>query len=95
MSGAGIMKHLASATVDVRDMLCAQALAVANSTLRRLTPGQALEVLCNAADVKGDLLAWAQQCGHAAVESGEDAQAIRLMIWRAPAKGVGRREGYS
>lgn len=57
-------------TVDVRDMLCAQALAVVAQALNRLTAGEPLEVLYNAEDVHRDLLVWAADRGDAAAEMG-------------------------
>ena len=45
-------------------MLCAQALARVSQAMSRLPHGQVLEVFYNADDVKGDLLAWAQDQGH-------------------------------
>ena len=50
--------------VDVRDMLCAQALAVVSNAMARVRAGQAIEVLTNAEDVRHDLLAWANQRGY-------------------------------
>ena len=50
--------------VDVRDMTCAQALAVVAKAVAQLANGQALEVRYNADDVKRDVLAWARQRGH-------------------------------
>ena len=52
-------------TVDVRDMLCAQALAVVAQALGRLPAGSVLEVRYNVPDVKRDLLAWGRERGHA------------------------------
>ena len=52
--------------VDVRDMLCAQALAVVARAMKPLRAGDALEVLYNAQDVKRDLLVWAKARGHPA-----------------------------
>ena len=51
--------------VDVRDMLCAQALAVVARAIESLHGGQHLDILYNAEDVKRDLLVWAQDRGHA------------------------------
>jgi len=51
-------------TVDVRDMLCAQALAVVAQAVRRLAVGQQLEVSWNAEDVHRDLLVWARERGY-------------------------------
>ncbi len=50
-------------TVDVRDMLCAQALAVVARAAGPLRPGVPLQVLFNADDVRQDLLVWAQGRG--------------------------------
>ena len=49
--------------VDVRDMLCAQALAIVAKAAAPLAAGQAIEVLTNTEDVRHDLLAWAAQRG--------------------------------
>lgn len=61
--GVGIMAPPAL-TVDVRDMLCAQALALTSQTLERLQIGQVAQVLYNAEDVRRDLLVWANDRGH-------------------------------
>lgn len=50
--------------VDVRDMLCAQALARVAKALEHLAPGEALDVRYNADDVRHDLLIWAQGFSH-------------------------------
>lgn len=59
------------ATVDVRDMLCAQALAQVARAAAQLPDGGALEIRYNAADVRRDLLAWAADRGHALAEAGD------------------------
>jgi TusA-related sulfurtransferase len=50
--------------VDVRDMLCAQALAQVDGAMRRLASEATLPVIANAADVLRDLAVWAQERGH-------------------------------
>ena len=57
--------------VDVRDMLCAQALTVVAQAAARLQPGQALEVIYDAEDVKRDLLVWAKDRGHPVEEPAQ------------------------
>ncbi len=47
--------------IDVRDMLCAQALAVVARAVIRLKGGESLDVLLNADDVRRDLLVWARE----------------------------------
>ena len=67
-------------TVDVRDMLCAQALAAVAEAAKRLTDESTLEVRYNAADVQRDLLMWARERGYGVREE-------RGAIWmtcRAP-----------
>ena len=54
-------------TVDVRDMLCAQALAVVAQAVGRVKAGEAMTILYSAEDVKHDLLVWTQARGHHAV----------------------------
>ena len=70
-----------STTVDVRDMLCAQALALVAQAVERLQAGETLEVLSNADDVKQDLMAWATDQGHIFVE----VKTGSLSIGRRPA----------
>ncbi len=45
--------------VDVRDMLCAQALAVIAKAFKRLAPGETLEIMGSGKDVLNDAIAWA------------------------------------
>jgi TusA-related sulfurtransferase len=56
--------------VDVRDMLCAQALALVARAVARLGDGQALLVAFNTEDVRRDLWLWARDRGHAIEEAG-------------------------
>ena len=56
-------------TVDVREMLCAQALAQVARAMDQLAPGQTLAVRYSADDVRRDLLAWAADRGHSATEA--------------------------
>ena len=65
-----------STTVDVRDMLCAQALAVVAQALGQLKVGEALQIIYNAKDVKGDLIVWAHEQGHGVHETGTAALRI-------------------
>jgi TusA-related sulfurtransferase len=62
------MSQPPAVTVDVRDMLCAQALALVARAMKRLRVGQWLRVLYNAEDVKHDLLVWAQEGGRPVVD---------------------------
>lgn len=55
--------------VDVRDMLCAQALAVIARAVEPLDAGASLDILYNAEDVKRDLVAWARERGYHVQES--------------------------
>ena len=58
------MSGLPTATIDVRDMLCAQALAVVAKAIEALPSGGLLAVQLNAEDVRRDVLAWALDRGH-------------------------------
>ena len=64
MRMVGIMDERHASTVDVRAMLCAQALAVVAKSLERVPVGTTVRVLYDAADVKADLLVWAAQRGY-------------------------------
>ena len=78
------MERLASATLDVREMQCAQALAQAGVAMKGLAPGAVLELLCNAEDVKRDLFVWAKALGHTVVGTEEGPEDTRLRIRRGP-----------
>jgi len=62
--------------VDVRDMLCAQALARVAQAFARLAPGETLEIQYNAPDVKQDLVVWAEGRGHAVKDASADTLRI-------------------
>ena len=70
------MSGLSARTVDVRDMLCAQALAVVAKTLARDTAAEEFVVLYNAEDVQRDLLVWAQERRYPARVGGVGALRI-------------------
>lgn len=70
--------------VDVRDMLCAQALAVVAQALDRLTAGQPMDVLYNADDVRRDLFAWARGRGHAIQDVGGSTLRLQRHTPRRP-----------
>ncbi len=59
-------------TVDVRDMTCAQALAVVALGSARLNREQFLDVLYNAQDVKHDLMVWARDQGLRVLDDGPE-----------------------
>ena len=65
-------------TVDVRDMLCAQALAVVGHATESLKVGETLDILYNAEDVQRDLLVWAKDRGYDARPASERL----LKLWR-------------
>ena len=68
----------APSAVDVRDMLCAQALASVARAVKHVRVGGTLQILYNAEDVKRDLLTWAADQHHRMAEAGPAAlQLIR------------------
>ena len=58
-----------STTIDVRDMVCAQALAVVAQAVERLPVDGAATILYNTADVQRDLIVWARDRGLSVNES--------------------------
>ena len=84
--GTGIMA-MPAATVDVREMLCAQALTVVAGAAGRLRAGEALEVRYNSDDVKADVLSWARTRAWSARDLGEG----RLRIAPRPDEAGGAR----
>ena len=75
---AVIMEAVPSALVDVRQMLCAQALAVVAQAMGRIEMGEIVQVLYDTEDVRRDLLAWASDRGHRV----DDRRAAMLHIER-------------
>ena len=76
------MRHAAAmtaASVDVRDMLCAQAIQVAWKAARALPVGAVLETVCNAQDVKEDLIIWARELGYQLL--AEETRADEIWLW--------------
>ncbi|MBI4598027.1 MAG: hypothetical protein HY737_06480 [Candidatus Omnitrophica bacterium] len=61
---------MAETTVDVRDMLCAQALAVVARAAQPLHAGHTLKILANAEDVRHDLIVWAGARGYLVARDG-------------------------
>jgi len=72
--------------VDVRDMECAQALAQTGQAMKRLEVGAVLEVICNAADVRHDLLVWAKELGHGLVGQEEHPEGTWLRLRKNSSK---------
>ena len=68
VQGDGGVGAPADLTVDVCDMLCAQALAVVAQAINQLKPAGSLDVVYNAGDVKRDLSIWAKDQGYVIVE---------------------------
>ncbi len=71
---------LTGTIVDVRDMLCAQAIMVVWRACRTLAAEAVLEIVCNAHDVEDDLLIWAKELGYSVLEVEERAPETWLRI---------------
>ena len=78
------MSLVAASTVDVLDMLCAQAIMVVWRACRSLAAEAVLEVVCNAHDVQDDLLIWAKELGHAVLEVEDRSPDTWLRIRKGP-----------
>lgn len=50
--------------VDVRDMLCAQALVLVAKAIARVTMDESIQVRLNSKDVRQDLQVWASDKGY-------------------------------
>lgn len=72
----------ASVTIDVRDMVCAQALAEVDRAVHRLMIGAALEILCNTPDVVRDLRVWLHERKLMVIEETVVAEETRIRIRR-------------
>ena len=76
-SGNAVMDRMRLREVDVRDMLCAQALAVVAEAMARLQAGEdGLDVIMSTDDVRWDMEAWARQKHF----SAEAVEPLRLRI---------------
>ena len=60
----------AFASVDVRDMLCAQALAQIARAVSALDVGRRVQVRFNAEDVQRDIVSWVAARGHKVESEG-------------------------
>ena len=70
--------------IDVRDMLCAQALAIVARAVKCIRIGGTLQILYNTEDVKRDLLTWAADQHHRITEAGQ----ATLQLTRAREAGL-------
>jgi len=64
-------------------MSCAQALAQAARALKPLAAGQALDIVCNAPDVKDDLSIWARELGHAVLTTQSRGEECVVTVRKA------------
>ena len=73
--------------LDVKDLLCAQALMVVMKAVKEIDAGGTLEITFNSEDVKRDLVTWATELGHAIVSvDDQDMQhGGRLVVRKGPA----------
>ena len=73
--------------LDVRDLLCAQALMVVMKGMKEIEPGGTLEIIFNSDDVQRDLVTWATELGHAVVSADEQGlpHGGRLVVRKGPA----------
>ena len=76
MSSAAMTSEMMT-TVDVRQMLCAQALALVAKAAARLQPDHVLKVLYDTEDVKRDVLMWAQDRGYAVQSADSDCVVLK------------------
>ena len=72
-------------TVDVKDLLCAQALMIVMKAVKEIEPGGTLDITFNSDDVKRDLVTWATELGHTVVSVDEQdlARGGRLVVRKA------------
>ena len=70
-------------TLDVRDMLCAQALALTDRTMKALPAGGVVAVQCNSQDVVRDVQVWAADRGHTVLSTEARDEQIVVTLERA------------
>ena len=61
-----------TAEIDVREMTCAQALAVVAKAAEKLAQGEALDVRFSTEDVRSDLITWALNKGLGAQDAAKE-----------------------
>ena len=68
--------------LDVKDLLCAQALMVVMKGVKEIASGGTLDITFNTDDVKRDLMTWAKELGHTivSVDDQDPAQGGRLVV---------------
>ncbi len=71
------MGALSMPMIDVRDMLCAQALARVARVVQKSAIGHRTEVRYSTADVRHDLMVWAADRGHGVDEPAPQVVRIR------------------
>lgn len=73
-------------TLDVKGLLCAQALMVVMKGIKEIDAGGTLDVTFNSDDVKRDLVTWATELGHAviSVDDQDLQQGGRLVVRKGP-----------
>ena len=69
MDFTGLIEDGIIVCVDVRDMLCAQALSIVARTIANSKEDGYVEVLCNTEDVRRDIMVWAREQGYPVTES--------------------------
>jgi TusA-related sulfurtransferase len=70
-------------TLDVRDMLCAQALALTDRTIKALPAGGVLALRCNSQDVVRDVQVWAADRGHTVLSTESLDEQVVVTLQRA------------
>ena len=73
-----MMAALQPGELDVRDMLCAQALAQVSRAASALPRGASLRIRYNAEDVRRDLVAWARDRRYALDPDGEGTARLTI-----------------
>ena len=72
--------------LDVKDLLCAQALMVVMKGIKEVESGGTLEITFNSDDVQRDLVTWATELGHdvVSVDDRDLQHGGRLVVRKGP-----------
>lgn len=67
-------------TLDARGLLCPLPVIRTQNAVKKLQPGDTLEVLCSDPGAKADIPAWCRVCGHRVVSIEERGRDLAITV---------------
>jgi tRNA 2-thiouridine synthesizing protein A len=79
------MQDIAQGTlVGARGLMCPMPVMAATRAMRRLTPGQVLEIMAKGRGSLADIPAWTEENGDEPLDSREDGSSFVFYVRKAP-----------